>query len=45
MYIDYNKFKGTNPKQKAAKLVDLLEDYSYEKIITFFRPDYIASEN
>lgn len=39
--MDFNKFKGINSRHKAAKLVEILEDYSYDNLIKFFRPEYV----
>ncbi|KAJ8944864.1 hypothetical protein NQ314_009354 [Rhamnusium bicolor] len=40
LFIDFNKFKGINSRQKATKLMEVLEDYSYDNLVSFFRPDY-----
>ncbi|KAJ3630530.1 hypothetical protein MTP99_011722 [Tenebrio molitor] len=39
LYVDYNKFKGCNVKSKLVRLREILDDYSYDALILFFRPD------
>ncbi|EFA01565.1 Bardet-Biedl syndrome 7 protein homolog-like Protein [Tribolium castaneum] len=39
LYIDYNKFKGCNVKSKLATLREILDEYSYDALIQFFRPE------
>jgi hypothetical protein len=39
LYVDYNKFKGCNVKSKLVRLREILDEYSYDALILFFRPD------
>ncbi|XP_018568735.1 Bardet-Biedl syndrome 7 protein homolog [Anoplophora glabripennis] len=41
LFMDFNKFKGINSRHKAPKLVEILESYSYDNLVKFFRPDYV----
>ncbi|CAH1160086.1 unnamed protein product [Phaedon cochleariae] len=43
LYISYSKFKGLNPKPRATELRKMLENYSYENTILFFRPEKTPS--
>ncbi|KAJ8912894.1 hypothetical protein NQ315_011217 [Exocentrus adspersus] len=36
LFMDFNKFKGVNARHKAAKLVEILENYSYMTLVQFF---------
>lgn len=39
LYIDYNKFKGISAKSRIPKLLDILDNYNYEDLLYFFRPE------
>lgn len=41
LYVDYNKFKGINVKSKIPKLMEILENYDYNELLHFFRPNYV----
>ncbi|GAB0099000.1 Bardet-Biedl syndrome 7 protein homolog [Sergentomyia squamirostris] len=36
LYIDWNKFRGTNVKSKIQQFVQLLENYDHDQILQFF---------
>jgi len=36
LYIDSNKFKGQNVKNKVPRLMSILEDYRLDSLIEFF---------
>ncbi|KAF2879488.1 hypothetical protein ILUMI_26683 [Ignelater luminosus] len=39
LYIDYNKFKSVSAKSKIPKLLAILDNYNYEDLLYFFRPE------
>ncbi|KAJ8951664.1 hypothetical protein NQ318_012205 [Aromia moschata] len=40
LFVDYSKFKGITSRHKAPRLIEILENYSYDRLVEFFRPDY-----
>ena len=36
LYIDTNKFKGQNVKNKVPRLMAVLQDYNLQSLIDFF---------
>lgn len=43
LYLDYNKFKGRNTQSSIPKLKKLLENFSCQSLIEFFRPTDITN--
>ena len=39
LYIDYNKFKGQNVKNKVPMLLEILDKYELQTLIEFFQDD------
>ena len=39
LYIDYNKFKGNNVKNKVPKLLEILDKYELVALLDFFKED------
>jgi len=39
LYIDHNKFKGNNVKNKVPQLLEILDKYELEALLDFFKAD------
>mgnify|MGYP005983928665 CR=1 FL=1 len=39
LYVDFYKFKGANVKSRLARLREVLDGYSYDALVQFFRPE------
>ena len=39
LYIDYNKFKGQNVKNKVPMLLEILDKYELGTLVEFFQED------
>lgn len=44
LYVDYFKLKAINVKSKVPKLIEILDHYNFDRLITFFIPS-VSNDN